>query len=134
MGLDTTHDCWHGPYSAFMRWRANLSFHIMRERARTGDAIASEIERMGTTREAIAKAWEKGLYDDQSVPINVLMNHSDCEDDIEAKDCAPLADALEQLLLSIPARADYDSVRPATERFIAGLRRAAARGEKVGFH
>lgn len=21
MGLDTSHDCWHGAYSAFTRWR-----------------------------------------------------------------------------------------------------------------
>ena len=25
MGLDTTHDCWHGAYSAFMRWRQKLA-------------------------------------------------------------------------------------------------------------
>ena len=25
MGLDTSHDCWHGPYSAFMRWPVDLS-------------------------------------------------------------------------------------------------------------
>jgi hypothetical protein len=24
MGLDTSHDCWHGAYSAFMRWRSEL--------------------------------------------------------------------------------------------------------------
>ncbi len=26
MGLDTSHDCWHGPYSQFMRWRTWLAF------------------------------------------------------------------------------------------------------------
>ena len=25
MGLDTTHDCWHGAYSAFMRWRQEIA-------------------------------------------------------------------------------------------------------------
>jgi len=25
MGLDTTHGCWHGAYSAFHRWRAGLA-------------------------------------------------------------------------------------------------------------
>lgn len=25
MGLDTTHDCWHGAYSAFMRWRRGIA-------------------------------------------------------------------------------------------------------------
>ena len=25
MGLDTTHDCWHGAYLAFSRWRDQLA-------------------------------------------------------------------------------------------------------------
>ena len=25
MGLDCSHGCWHGAYSAFMRWRAKLA-------------------------------------------------------------------------------------------------------------
>lgn len=25
MGLDTTHDCWHGAYSGFMRWRIGVA-------------------------------------------------------------------------------------------------------------
>ncbi len=28
MGLDTTHDCWHGPYSSFNRWRTQLAAEI----------------------------------------------------------------------------------------------------------
>lgn len=89
----------------------------------------------GTTREALLKAWEGGLYDDQSVPINVLMSHSDCDGEISAEVCGPLADALESLLdVYMPARGIYDEKRPATERFIAGLRDASAQGEAVGFH
>lgn len=134
VGLDTTHDCWHGPYSAFMRWRTWLSLYLMTERGKT-DPIAKEIGYKGATREAIQEAWERGLYDDQSVPINVLMNHSDCEGDISADMCGPIADALQKLLDEyMPSRALYDEMRPATERFIAGLRRAAAAGQAVGFH
>lgn len=25
MGIDTSHDCWHGAYSAFMRWRQEIA-------------------------------------------------------------------------------------------------------------
>jgi len=25
MGLDTSHDAWHGAYSAFMRWRTEIA-------------------------------------------------------------------------------------------------------------
>lgn len=133
MGLDTTHDCWHGPYSAFMRWREKLNYFVMKTRAKD-DPVADEIERMGWTREAIVAAWERGQYDDQTIPINVLMGHSDCEGEIPAEMCGPIADALETLLVYMPERGLYDEARPATVRFINGLRRAAAAGEPVGFH
>ena len=52
--------------------------------------------------------------------------------------CAPddpgaLADALEALLVKMPERGMYDNARPATLRFIAGLRVASAAGEPVVF-
>lgn len=120
MGLDTTHDCWHGPYSAFMRWRVEL--HRLLNPEETGDPYDN-----------LRAAWGRGRYDDQTVPINVLMNHSDCDGDIPVEVCGPLADALEVLLPQMPERALYDSYRPATERFIRGLRRAAAAGQPVHF-
>lgn len=134
MGLDTTHDCWHGPYSSFMRWREWLNLFVMTDRAKAGDKVAESISHMGATREAVVRAWTEGCYDDQTVPINVLMNHSDCDGEIPAVICGPLADALEALLVHMPERGIYDEKRPATERFIKGLRKAAAAGEPVGFH
>lgn len=134
MGLDTTHDCWHGPYSAFMRWRQWLNYYIALDRAEAS-ADWKEISFMGATREAINSAWNRQLYADQSVPLNVLMAHSDCDGEIAAEVCAPLADALQSLVdRRMPPRALYDEQRPATERFIAGLRAAAAANESVGFH
>lgn len=136
MGLDTSHDCWHGPYSMFMRWREMLNLLVMMDRMKAcpDDPVVEKIRNMGSTREALVAAWEAGQYDDQSVPINVLMGHSDCDGEIAAEMCGPLADALEALLVRMPQRALYDMGRPATERFIAGLRLAAAAGEPVEFH
>lgn len=135
MGLDTTHDCWHGPYSQFMRWRQWLNHFIMEDRGNAGDVAARNIGHMGATDAAIQKAWADGHYSDQSVPINVLMGHSDCDGDIPAEICGPLADALEDLLdRHMPQRGIYDEQRPATERFIRGLQKAAAADEAVGFH
>lgn len=134
MGLDTTHDCWHGPYSMFMRWRQWLNLFIALDRV-GADKAWEPIRNLGATREAIENAWIQGLYDDQSVPLNVLMNHSDCDGEIAAEVCAPLADALEDLAnRRMPTRAIYDEMRPATDRFIAGLRRAAAEHLPVRFH
>lgn len=118
MGLDTTHDCWHGPYSAFMRWRCQLNHQIRGN---------------GTGREDLEQAWKEGFYADQSKPLNVLMNHSDCDGSIPTVICGPLANALEALVNQHPPRADYDSWVPAAGRFITGLRRAAAAGEDVDF-
>ena len=134
MGLDTSHGCWNGPYSAFMRWREFINYCEMNMRAEKGDAAAKQIAHMGHTYDAIQRAWAEGMYDDQSVPINVLMAHSDCEGEIAAELCGPIADALTAYLERfMPARALYDEKRPATERFITGLREAAAAGEPVRF-
>jgi hypothetical protein len=133
MGLDTSHDCWHGSYGSFMNWRASLSYFEMRERGKSDEA-AQKIADMGTTREAYTAALDGGFYDDMDTPINVLLGHSDCDGEIAAEDCAPLADALQALADKyMPARALYDSMRPATDRFIAGLRKAAAANEAVVF-
>lgn len=133
MGLDITHDCWHGPYSQFMRWRQWLNLFIMMDRGKAGDEAALRISHMGATTAAIEKAWTDGHYEDQSVPINVLMAHSDCDGEIAAETCGPLADALEALLPQMPERGIYDEQRPATLRFIRGLRKAAEAGESVRF-
>jgi hypothetical protein len=116
-----------------MRWRQWLSLFVMTDRAKLGDKAAQEISYLGATQEALERAWAEGQYNDQSVPINVLMAHSDCDGEIAADVCGPLADALEALMNHMPARGIYDEKRPATERFIAGLRKAAAAGESVEF-
>jgi hypothetical protein len=135
MGLDTSHDCWHGPYSAFMRWRMWLHYFIMLDRGQAGDKECEERSHAGADVASLERAWNEGVYADQSVPLNVLMQHSDCDGEIAADVCGPLADALEDLAnRRMPPRALYDEQRPATDRFIAGLRRAAASGETVKFH
>lgn len=121
MGLDTTHDCWHGPYSQFNRWREHLHVLI------TNDPLGLD------GWDAVCRGKAPNPYEDQSVPINVLMMHSDCDGEIAAEMCGPIADALEALLPKMPERGIYDIAHPATLRFIAGLRRAAAAGEAVEF-
>lgn len=133
MGLDTSHGCWHGPYSQFMHWRVWLHYFVMRERE-AHDPKAAQVSYKGATREGYIEALNAGMYDDQSVPINVLMNHSDCDGEILTEDCDPLADALEKIMERyMPPRGTYDEMRPPTERFIKGLRLAATRGEIVTF-
>lgn len=116
MGLHTTHGCFSGPYSQFNRWRQELHKYTAPVPTRTLD-----------------QAWDAGDYLDNSSPINILMNHSDCEGEIPALVCGPLADALLAILNQMPSTGFYDAARPATERFIVGLRKAAAANEAVSF-
>ena len=134
MGLDTSHGCFHGPYSQFMTWRSWINLFVLYDRAANGDNLARDVSNMGACREAVIKAWDLGLYDDQTVPINVLMRHSDCDGEIPAEVCGPLADALQDIAHKrMTERGTYDMMRPATMRFIAGLRLAASNNEPVRF-
>ena len=81
MGLDTSHDCWHGAYSAFARWRKRIA-------AAVGINLDS-MEGFGGSR-----SWSEWALD----PIAVLLNHSDCDGEIAHEVCGPLADRLEGLL------------------------------------
>lgn len=135
MGLDTSHDCWHGPYSMFMRWRQWLHYFIMIERPEVVDERGEPLHYKGATRESLIWAWDHGVYANQDDALNVLMLHSDCDGEIPHDVCHRLADALAGLMYRrMPERGLYDEMRPATERFIAGLRRAFEAGQPVEFH
>jgi hypothetical protein len=88
--------------------------------------------------------WER-LPED---PLILLIAHSDCSGSLPVDGLLPLAERLEGLAPLIDPLADihpnwtpdmepratYDGFRAATLRFAAGLRRAHAAGEPVGFH
>lgn len=154
MGLDTTHDAWHGGYMAFNEWRRTLAdaagipldlmegFYeppeetsMMWAAPREGGPMCGS--HYGPSLHSwITKAiryvpisWEIIKPD----PLVVLLDHSDCEGDIPAEYCAPLADRLEELLPNIPDGGVWNWPG-LTRRFIDGLRRAAVAGEAVEFH
>lgn len=81
MGLDTTHDCWHGAYSAFGRWRTRIAACI--------GLTLSEMFGFGGD-----KPWPSPTAE----PLVYLLDHSDCDGEIEAKHCTAIADRLEALL------------------------------------
>lgn len=154
MGLDTTHDCWSGPYSAFMRWRKAI--------ARAAGFPPLEIMDgfyVPSTEPPLAGSWAENLLIRQyhragRLPIRweelgdhvgdrrlvPLLTHSDCDGELSVEECGPIADALEELLPKLAVgdrlepRADYDGARAAAERFVKGLRLAVSRGEPVRFH
>ena len=143
MGLDTTHDCWHGAYSAFGRWREGL-------------AKAAGIPLQLMERYYVLDDWMHGPPDQAAIDwieritpwlpikwealkpdvLHILLDHSDCDGWISTEHCAALADRLEELLPLLPVEHDTGHIgswQQKTQLFITGLRLAAARGENVEF-
>lgn len=120
MGLDTSHDCWHGPYTSFGRWREELA-----------KTVGVDLDAMDGFGGVVS--WDSLKPD----ILHELLHHSDCGGELRAEICGPLADRMEELL---PLMSDEDNPhrdytsRAKTQRFIDGLRRASAAGENVDFH
>ncbi len=121
MGLDTSHNAWHGAYSAFMRWRTEI--------ARLIDVPLDKME--GFVLGGVK--WETLRPD----PLYALLSHSDCDGEIAPDDCAKIADRLEELLPKLPegdAGGHIGYWREKTKQFIDGCRAASAAGEPLDFH
>ena len=144
MGLDTTHDCWHGAYSAFSRWRDSLaeaagySSHQHESGGTIWDLDWANIERT-IGGELLGVGWPCIPYrpDGTQDPLIILLAHSDCEGVIEHKWCLRLAERLEELQPLLEGKSDMGHIGLYTEKtqsFIDGLRFAHAEGEDVVFH
>ncbi len=150
MGLDTTHDAWHGAYSAFMRWREKIAevaglppFRLMEgfyQNLSSGmppslfcNGYQRESETLKSLDALLPIKWECL----KPSPLHELLFHSDCDGEIPAASCGPIADELEKLIPLLPegeAGGHIGIWRDKTQKFIYGLRRAAAAGEPLGFH
>lgn len=142
MGLDTSHDCWHGSYSAFNRWRdklaevAGYTGHPNANGSTTIDIDWGCIE--GVIGRDLDGKWPfmPVRPDGTPDPLIVLIAHQDCDGEIQAEFCAPLADRLEELIPLLgeeDGRGHVGLYRDATQTFIAGLRNAAKAKESVEF-
>lgn len=151
MGLDVSHDCWHGAYSAFMRWRVKLAevagFPPLGLMA--GFFSMEEAGAMALVRSAVKERWGDEKYLDRVIeglpikwdyfqkdPLTVLLYHSDCDGTLEVKDLIPLADRLQELIPLLPDEPGSGHIqnwKAKTQQFIDGLRDAASKGEIVRF-
>ena len=121
MGLDTSHDCWHGPYSAFRRFREKIA-----EVAWGVTDCYSDDER-----------FDKMVSDNASDGLLAIVDHSDCDGEIEPARQLALAERLEQIADRLDTGANSqvrgEGFSVAARRFAAGLRAANAAGEAVVF-
>lgn len=141
MGLDVSHDCWSGAYSAFNRWRDKLC-----------DAAGYAFTTTGSNHRGkelaidwghVESDWMYGDWpfipcriDGTPDPLLLLILHSDCEGKIRAEHTGALADRLTELLpdLEGDGGGHVGSYRLTTQRFIDGLRDAQSRNEDIEFH
>jgi len=129
MGLDTSHDSWHGAYSAFHRWRERIAEASGHEKAfQTGQMLIDAAE---DVIDIALGTWKKVPKD----PILILLCHSDCDGFIAAEHTKILADRLEELLPNLygDGGGHIGGFREKTEQFIKGLRSAAEAKESVEF-
>ena len=117
MGLDTSHNCWHGPYSSFMRWRMAVC-----KAAGLGDLLQYEGFGLSKTKQF-----------DASDPLTILLWHSDCDGEIAYTDCTALARRLEEILPKLDPSGESGRTVEHTRQFIAGLLTAAKAKENVDF-
>lgn len=115
MGLDTSHDCWHGPYSMFMTWRRYLAkvaglppLDLMEgfySPERSTQALEFDIinwSKLDTkngvfsdfVRECLPISWDVIKIDPA---LRELLSHSDCDGEISWEICEQLATVLEAL-------------------------------------
>lgn len=121
MGLDTTHDAWHGAYSAFERWLGQIA-----------NAGRVDLPERPLTAAHIRGDWDYTPAD----PLVYLLAHSDCDGHIHPEHAAQIADRLEEILPNLPDGSGGGHIgdwREKTRTFIAGCRAAAVAGERLEF-
>lgn len=121
MGLDTSHDCWHGSYGAFMRWRAKIT----------------EVAGYGVLDKRQGFGGETPWPGENTDALIVLLHHSDCDGDLPWEKCDEIALRLESLLPALEKAGDgqghIGTYAEKTRTFIAGLRLAHQAKENVVF-
>jgi hypothetical protein len=139
MGLDTSHDCWHGAYSAFRRWRnyvAQVGGFTMVDGER-GPDYELPWDEIPITNDNLMGHWSKPLPDGAD-PLIYLLAHSDCDGVIHPTQGREIAKRLREVLPNMKdeghSGGHIPSMRDVTERFITGLEEAADAGEDVDFH
>jgi hypothetical protein len=130
MGLDVSHDCWHGAYSAFHRFRIEVLATVTGERVDYSDYDRyTQLVEEFPMRE----------------PLREFLLHSDCEGTIERASQIPMADALDVVADAMESKLSTTEDEgvghialaggyvAAVRAFAAGLRLAYENNETVGF-
>lgn len=151
MGLDTSHDCWHGAYSAFNRWRCKVAevagmpplmlmegFYCKAGDGQHGittfyDAGNEMVKRCHEDLEKSLPIRWASLRPD---PLHALLHHSDCEGYLNWGNAYKMAERLEAVAALMPdedAGGHIGNWRDKTLQFAKGLRLAHSLKERIKF-
>ena len=146
MGLDVSHGCWRGAYSAFHTWRSKLAevagfppLELMDGFYVSPQSAFLEVspywkgkEQSHPVLSRLPIPWKLFNKD----PLSILLMHSDCDGSLPWQDCHRLARRLDRLVPLLPdedAGGHIRNWRQTTRRFASGLRAAAKQREDVTF-
>lgn len=146
MGLDITHDCWHGGYISFHVWRTGIAraFGIpydLMEGLYRGSVETffyvnprTELEKSAWLEftSMLPLKWDMLKPD----PVHILLTHSDCNGEISWEDAGAIVDSLEKIIPLLPDGEGGGHVgnwKITTQKFVDGLRKANKAKENVEF-
>lgn len=120
MGLNTSHNAWHGPYISFNQfryWLASLIGINLKEYIGYGINGTKDL---------------KTINND----LRILFDHSDCDGNISPKDCKKIADAITKILKKVNKDSDFITKMHYDEAitFRDGCLLAHSKNEVLDFH
>lgn len=118
MGLDTTHDAWHGPYSSFNQFRKWLAAKIgieLYDYIGYGDNATKDL---------------KSIEHD----IQPLLDHSDCDGELTPEECKRISAGLKQIIDAIPDEERKGWLYESALRFRKGCIKAHNAKQIIEFH
>lgn len=147
MGLDTTHNAWHGSYGSFHRFRCEVAKAAGLPPLELMDGFYKPLG--GIDRYTVPTLYPGLVVNeisfslreiDKALPISweclnisnglkVFLGHSDCDGEISPSDCKEVAESLQSLEEKIP-----EEWRENLLAFSRGCRLAASLGETLQFH
>lgn len=126
MGLDTSHNAWHGPYSSFNNFRKWLASKIN----------VDLNEYIGYMNPNATKEIESINH-----KIMPLLNHSDCEGDLTPAECLQIAEGIDEILNNLskdeidhPENQHHFSNYNKAKQFRDGCLFAHSKNENIEFH
>lgn len=154
MGLDTSHNAWHGSYGSFYNWRRQIAraagcppldlmegfyfesshnmFTLLDHKFPLGTEL--EVGAINNMRKDLPIKWDSL----KPSTLHELLNHSDCDGYISYGKCGKIAKELERIFNNLPVETEEESkfpysLRNLTKQFIDGLKLANEKKEKLIF-